>query len=152
MRFFNLSNLQVTQIALGNKNEGVEMILPVVSKAKKQGLAHIIDESMLLYNEGIHFSVKMKKVDDLEELRNIFVEGLKVVAENYEAEIFRGAKEFILKNKPLIYCNLWDNHNRKEVFTLMNDWGYKIMINSFDKLVPFNPEIHNHRYFFFKYE
>lgn len=152
LRYFKLRNVQLLQLALGDANGSIEMVLPVLGKTKKQGYAHVLDASITEYNEGIRFPVPLKKLDDIQEISTLSIRGLKVVAENYEKQIFTGAKEFILKNRPLIYCELWDNPKRKEVLQLVRSWGYVVMINDSDKLVPYDPAVHKEKFFFFVYE
>ena len=62
IRFFNLANVQLFEIALGNENKEIEMVLPVVSSVKMQGLAHVVDDSLTVFNDGIKFKVEQKKI------------------------------------------------------------------------------------------
>jgi FkbM family methyltransferase len=149
IRFRKLSNVQLFEYALGNETKQTQMVLPVVSAVKMQGLAHIIDKSITEFNDGITFSVPQYRLDDIPELQHIQIDAIKIDVENFEHQVFLGAKQLILKNKPIIYCELWDNQNRKNCFELMNELGYSIFVLQQNVLAPFEAGLHKTQNFFF---
>ena len=50
--FFKLKNVTLLNIALGDKEGEAEMVMPVVKSVKKQGLSHIVHDSIEGFNEG----------------------------------------------------------------------------------------------------
>jgi FkbM family methyltransferase len=149
IRFHKLQNVQLFECALGNERKQVEMVLPVVSAVKMQGLAHVIDQSITEFNEGITFSVPQYRLDDLPELNVLEIDAIKIDVENFEYQVFMGAKQLILKNKPVIYCELWDNENRQQCFRLMAEIGYRVYVLSNRQLEPFDNSKHRTQNFFF---
>jgi hypothetical protein len=73
----------------------------------------------------------------------------KVVAENYEFSIFSGAASFLKANKPIIYCELWDNFQRQQVLDLIKSFGYKIFVFRKNNFVEYDPSVYKKKYFFF---
>jgi len=147
--FFKLKNVVLYEIALGNENKEIEMIMPVVDAVKMQGLSHVVDESMTDFNEGITFKVKQVKLDDLEELKNIPIKAIKIDVENFEYQVFCGARNLIVKNKPVIYCELWDNENRYNCFNFFKEIGFAVKVLVGDHLEVFDSKKHSAQNFFF---
>ncbi|HTF04090.1 MAG TPA: FkbM family methyltransferase, partial [Bacteroidia bacterium] len=111
IRKFGLSNVKTFHLGLGNRREEREFVLPLVNGVKKQGLAHIRDASIEGYEDGVTETVTVDRLDNRSELQSIRIDGIKIVAENFELPIFEGARSIIEKNKPVIYCELWENEN-----------------------------------------
>lgn len=149
IRFHKLTNVHLFEYALGNETKQTQMVLPVVSAVKMQGLAHVIDQSITEFNDGITFSVPQYRLDDIPELQQITIDAIKIDVENFEYQVFLGARQLILKNKPVIYCELWDNQNRRNCFELMKEFGYSIRILNGKALVAFDSELHQTQNFFF---
>jgi FkbM family methyltransferase len=149
LRFHKLGNVQLFECALGNEAKQTQMVLPVVSAVKMQGLAHVVDKTITEFNEGITFSVPQYRLDDMPELKGVKVDAIKIDVENFEYQVFLGARELIAKYKPVIYCELWDNENRKNCLELMQQLGYNICVLHKHELVNFTPAIHKTQNFFF---
>lgn len=149
IRFHKLHNVHLFECALGNEQKQTEMVLPVVSAVKMQGLAHVIDKSITEFNSGIRFTVPQYRIDDMKELRETPIHAIKIDVENFEYQVFLGAQQVIEQNKPVIYCELWDNNNRKQCFELMRQWGYQIYVLNHKTLVEFDPGQHQTQNFFF---
>lgn len=147
--FYQLNNVQLFECALGNETKQTQMILPVVSAVKMQGLAHVVDQSITEFNDGISFSVPQHRLDDMPELQHTAIDAIKIDVENFEHQVFLGAKQLIQKNRPVIYCELWDNENRQNCFGLMIEMGYSIKILKNNHLVPFDASKHQTQNFFF---
>lgn len=71
------------------------------------------------------------KVAGFLKLKNVKLFNLapiKLDVENFELEVLRGGKKMLERNKPMIYCELWDNENRTLVFELIKSIGYDIYV------------------------
>lgn len=130
-----VENLSLFQIALGNRSGQIEMVFPEINGAKKHGLSYVKD----LINDGNPngeiLLVNIDRLDDRPELASQKLIALKVVAENYEFEIFEGAKDLIRRDLPLIYCELWANSKRQPVLDLIRAMNYRVHILVQGKLV-----------------
>ena len=148
--FFRLNNVVIYNVGLGNHKEKREIILPVYKGVKKQGMAHIKDDSILEYNEGISEFIDLDVLDNREELNKIKIDAIKIVAENFEFQIFQGARQLIELNKPLIYCELWDNNRRDLVIDLIKNYDYEVFFRSENQMIPFTRNNYSGKNFFFK--
>jgi FkbM family methyltransferase len=151
---YKLKNVTVCNYALGNEDGEIEMVMPVISSVKMQGLSHVVHNTIKENNEGERFKIPLKKIDSISEIMNSPkpVTAIKMDVENFEYFVLDGAKELLNKYKPIIYCELWDNENRYKCFELMNSLGYviKILVNS--DLIGFTTEVakvHPTQNFFF---
>jgi FkbM family methyltransferase len=95
------------------------MVLPVMKGAHMQGLAHMISNDITQFNEGERICVLQRKIDDLEMLQGIKIDAIKIDVENFEYPVFKGEEQLLKHNKPIIYCELWDNENRMRCFDLL---------------------------------
>jgi len=150
VNFFNLNNVHTYNIGLGNKIENRELLLPVLKGVKKQGMAHIIDKTIVEYNEGLIEMIEIATLDSRTELNSIKIDAIKIVAENFEYEIFEGAKKIVESNKPLIYCELWDNDKRNKVLKLIEEYNYTIYYRKGNALFPYEKSDYLGKNFFFK--
>ncbi len=148
--YYNLNNVYTYNLGLGNKTEKREIILPVLKGVKKQGMAHIKDSTILEFNEGLTEMIELDILDHRKELNSIKIDAIKIVAENFEFQIFEGAREIIENNKPLIYCELWDNERRNMVLEIIKKYNYSVFCRKGDVLIPFNKNNYSGKNFFFK--
>ena len=144
IRKFNLKNVKVEAIALGDHDGEAEMVLPVTGNAKQQGLSHVVHSSISEHNEGIKFKVPLKKLDSLDYL---FVDGAKVTGikmdvENFERFVLAGAERLVAVHRPLIYLELWENENKNACFGFFRKWNYEITINEKGKHVAYDSVKH----------
>jgi FkbM family methyltransferase len=146
-KFFKLDNVQVQDYALGDETKMLTMIMPLIGKAKKQGLSHVVEENSL--EKGLQFSVEQNRLDDINLLKDQKIQGIKIDVENFEFQVFKGAIELLRNNKPIIYCELWDNENRTKCFNLLGDLGYQTMVLIDGKLQSHNPANQTTQNFFF---
>jgi len=150
---FKLQNLKPFQLALGNENGAIEMILPVKNSVRFHGLAHVKNDDIQESTEGITFNCPIQRLDDFQNLQNIKskITGIKIDVENFEYYVLKGAENLLKKYMPLIYCELWDNDNRKKTMELLKNLGYQVKILEDKKLTSFVPEKHiSHNFFFIK--
>jgi FkbM family methyltransferase len=149
IRFCSLKNVVLIEQAVGDSACGVEMVLPIWKHTRKQGLAHVLHDSIKDFNEGERFTVQQIQLDKQTYLAHKAVIGIKIDIENYEYFALKGASELISANKPVIYAELWDNENRKQCFDLLKSLGYSVNVLINNNLCLFNPAIHKNQNFFF---
>ncbi len=149
---FKLSNMDILETALGNENGSINMVLPVVDNVKKQGLSHVLTEEIKDFNEGIPFTAKSARLDDVEDIKNRKIGAIKIDVENFEYQVFLGSKELLERDRPVIYCELWDNKNRYNCFDFLTSLGYQIKVVSNNELVEFDEKNHTTQNFFFIHE
>ncbi|MCA1760932.1 MAG: FkbM family methyltransferase, partial [Bacteroidales bacterium] len=127
---FGLKNIREFMIALGNENTTLEMVMPVINNVPMHGLSHVLHKEITENNTGLKFKVPMVRLDDFQELKNSGkrITGMKIDVENYEFYVLKGAEKLIEKNKPVIYCELWENDSRKKCFSFLNNLGYSSFI------------------------
>lgn len=151
IKYFKLDNVKLFEIALGNTEGEVEMVMPIISNVKMQGLSHVVHDSIPDNNEGERFKVPLKMLDNMIELTNSpkRISGIKIDVENFEFFVLDGAKQLIAKNKPVVYAELWENENREKCFELFKSLNYKTVVVVDKKAVEFNRDIHKTQNFIF---
>ncbi|MCW3102887.1 MAG: methyltransferase FkbM family [Bacteroidetes bacterium] len=150
IRYFKLKNVKLFEVALGNSEGTAEMVMPVISAVRMQGLSHVVHESIPENNEGERFSVPLRMLDNMQELdAGKRISAIKIDVENFEFFVLDGAKKLIAKNRPVVYAELWDNENRYKCFGLFASLGYRTHVAISDKLVLFDPAIHVKQNFIF---
>ena len=148
-RFFKVQNLLLFNCALGDQNKVVEMMMPVNASVKKQGLSHVLHESINDLSDGIRYSVLQRTLDSVAAEIKIPFYAIKMDVENFEFYVLKGGAESIAKYRPIIYCELWDNENRKRCFVILIELGYNIMVLDNKKLVVYDSLVHRMQNFFF---
>jgi FkbM family methyltransferase len=151
-RRFRLKNLEIFNLALGDKNGIIEMVLPVEHAVRFHGLAHVKHETIEENNEGELFQCSVRRLDDLfkdQENKPFAITGIKIDVENFEYFVLKGAKKLLKKHMPLIYCELWENENRRKTIAMLANLGYKTKVMEHKKLVTFDPGKHLTQNFFF---
>jgi FkbM family methyltransferase len=148
---FKLNNIREFMLALGDENTELEMVMPVINNVPMHGLSHAIHEDITENNTGLKYEVPMVRLDDFNELKEKGkrITGIKIDVENFEFFVLKGAEKMIIENKPLIYCELWENENRKKTFLFLNNLGYSAFILYGKELVSFDEQKHQKNNFFF---
>ncbi len=151
VNYLKLNNVVLFEVALGNTEGEVEMVMPVISNVRMQGLSHVVHDSITENNEGEKVKVPLKKIDLMPEIINSEkrISAIKIDVENFEFFVLDGAKETILKNKPVVYAELWDNENRYNCFNLFKALNYKTFVVIKNQLVEFDSRIHQKQNFIF---
>ena len=151
IKYFKLQNVKLYEIALGNSEGEVEMVMPVISSVRMQGLSHVVHDSIPENNDGERFKVPLKMLDNMIELVNApqRISAIKIDVENFEFFVLDGAKQLIAKNRPVVYAELWENENREKCFDLFKSLNYKTVVVVDKKAVEFNPAIHKTQNFIF---
>ncbi len=151
VNYFKLSNVSLFETALGNTEGEAEMVMPVISSVRMQGLSHVVHSSITEHNEGEHFKVPLKVLDKMDELMNAEkrISAIKIDVENFEFFVLDGARNLILKNKPIVYAELWENENRQKCFDLFQKLNYKIFIVIENEMLKFDSAKHKTQNFIF---
>ena len=147
---FNLSNVKIYPYALGNKNEKVKMVMPEFNKVFFHGLSHV--EEVNTKNSGHLYDVEMRRLDSFEEIKNVKINAIKIDIEEYEYNVLKGAEELIQKNRPVIYCELWENENREKSFEFISKLNYKVFINQEKNLKEYKEQKRYQNFFFIPVE
>ena len=147
IQHFGLKKINVHEIAVGESEGKVDMILPHQGKTKMQGLSHVKHETITEWNEGEEFQVAVNTLDNI--LNGQPIQGIKIDVENFEFYALKGGKRILEANHPVIYAELWDNENRKNCIDLLEGMNYKAHVVVKDKLVPFDKNEHNVQNFIF---
>lgn len=149
IRYLRLGNVEVHPFALGNEQSTIEMKMPVLKGVRMQGLSHVDHESIEAYDSPyLTYEVAQHVLDEL-DLGTARIAAIKMDVENYEQFILEGALRLLKQHRPLIYCELWDNENRRRCFELLRGLGYEVRVFSGGALCPFDPSVHPHHNFFF---
>lgn len=152
LRFFKIWNVKVFDCALGNYNGIAEILLPVHNNVKFHGLSHIEGIEGTESDKGTLYKVPIHKLDDIPELNQLEfpIKGIKIDVENYEYNVLSGARNLLVKHKPIIYAELWDNKNRIDCIQLLSEIGYSVFVLENEELVIFEPGKHSTQNFFFQ--
>lgn len=151
VKFFRFNNVKLFECALGETNEQLEMVMPKQKGVLMQGLSHVKKKYGTLEEVGLTFKVKQRKLDDINELYGVVIDGIKIDAENYEYYVLKGAKNILVEYKPIIYCEIWNNNERNRTFNFLADLNYKAKIFDGKELVDYVPMKHHTDNFFFIY-
>ena len=151
IKYFKLQNVKLFEIALGNSEGEVEMVMPIISNVKMQGLSHVVHDSIPDNNDGERIKVPLKMLDNMIELTNSpkRISGIKIDVENFEFFVLDGAKQLIEKNRPVVYAELWENENREKCFEFFKSLNYKTVVVVDKKAVEFDKAIHKTQNFIF---
>lgn len=143
----HLTNVELKQLAVGEEQGKVTMILPDNNGVKMQGLSHVKHETINEWNDGDEFEVNMVTIDSITADHKI--QGIKMDVENFEYFALKGAAQMIQRDKPVIYTELWDNENRKKCFDLMTELKYSVYVVVNGVLEAYDPQKHPHQNFIF---
>lgn len=124
IKYNNINNIITYNIAVGNKNDHVyfmseDKICPKenINRIKtNSGGMHVFTEEDIQYNRRSanltdkKMKVEMCKFDDL-DINNFDI--MLVDIEGFEYEFLLGAKERLIKNKPIIIIEIWNNYKRQ---------------------------------------
>lgn len=148
---FGLNNINEFQLAVGDNNGTLEMVMPVINNVPMHGLSHVVQKESKTNVDGNKYIVPVVKLDEFAPVkeRPQKVSAIKIDIENFEYFALKGARELISKNKPVIYCELWENENREKCISLLNKLHYEAFILHKKELVPFSTRrIEKHNFFF----
>ncbi|HSH20847.1 MAG TPA: FkbM family methyltransferase [Draconibacterium sp.] len=148
---YKLKNVHEFQIAVGEKPGNLEMVMPVINNVPMHGLSHVIHKDNTEFNSGMKYNVPVVSLDEFKPILESQkpITALKIDVENFEYFVLKGAENLIAKHQPIIYCELWENDNRKKCIDLLNNLGYSTLILQKKELVPFEKAtVEKHNFFF----
>jgi len=148
---FKLKNLFEYQVAVGEKPGTLEMVMPVINNVPMHGLSHVIHVENKENNDGLKYNVPVVCLDEFDDLKKIGkpLTAMKIDVENFEYFVLKGAEKLIAENQPIIYCELWENDNRKKCIDLLNNLGYSTFVLQKKELIPIeNASVEKHNFFF----
>ena len=135
----NLKNIEVFNLAIGDENKKIYFLDNENIRIKNNtGGMHVItddDISNKRLSSNIHskkYSNEMKKLDDL-NISNFDI--LLADVEGKEYEVLKGGKNKIIKYKPIIIVEIWNNNKRNlesmqttndEIINYVINLGYKL--------------------------
>ena len=146
---YGLNNVTLIEKALGTESGEIEMIMPKFGKARKQGLSHVVHDSIDTFNEGTKYTVEVVTLDSVLNDENCQPKAIKLDVENFEYFVLKGGQKIITTHKPIIYTELWDNENRVKCMELLISWGYSTNVVVNGVLVSWDKETHVHQNFIF---
>jgi FkbM family methyltransferase len=150
-KYFKTQNIVSTNAALGFEEKELKIKTPILNGAVYNGMSHLEHLDYLDTDHYIEDITKIYNGDKFFENQNIPLHAIKLVAENYEFEIYNGLLHTITKFQPLIYTELWDKANRKKIFNFFESLKYAIFIlDDQNILIPYSSEIHNTKFFILK--
>ena len=147
IQHFGLKKIKIHEVAVGETEGKVDMILPHQGKSKMQGLSHVKHESITEWNEGEEFQVPVNTLDNL--LNGNSIQGIKIDVENFEFYALKGGKRILENNHPIIYAELWDNENRQNCLEYLKGMNYNPHVVLNNKLVSFDKNVHCSQNFIF---
>tara|TARA_B100000780_G_C21004435_1_gene401998 strand:+ start:113 stop:856 length:744 start_codon:yes stop_codon:yes gene_type:complete len=154
-----ITNLTLNNCALSNTTGATTLKIPARSKSifknnveelYKLGAATIHEKN----NFNFYKSIKVPRIKLDDYLKDDNIGFIKIDVEGHEREVIEGAKNIIIKYKPILLVEIEERHNKKpvlETIHLINQLGYSAFfcknneLNSVNKLINFNKE--NNFYF-----
>ena len=136
----NLKNIEVFNLAIGDENKKIYFLDDENIRIKNNsGGMHVITDGDILnkrLSSNIHskkYSNEMKKLDDL-NISNFDI--LLADVEGKEYELLKGGKNKIIKYKPIIIVEIWNNKKRNlesmqttsdEIINYVKNLGYVLI-------------------------
>lgn len=141
-----LGNVKVYRFALGDVAGEIEMILPKSRKVYLHGLSYVNEKQE--HVNGIKFKVDVKRLDDIEELKDKKINAIKLDVEEFEFKVLKGAHHLIERNRPIIYTELWESKNRYNSINYLSLKKYKVFVNINNKLTEYTDQKGYQNFFF----
>ena len=147
-KFYHLSNTTIFETALGETNGELTMVMPVIHQVKYQGYSQVVEKESDRI-KGDLFTVPVIRLDDLNKSNELpQINAIKIDVENFEYRVLKGAEKLLMRDKPVIYCELWDNEKRLLTINyLVKNLGYQVRIFEKNKLVEYKGQQTFHFYF-----
>lgn len=145
IKLLRLRNVSIQNYAAGNSTGVVDFQVPIVNGARMHALGHlagVVDDRQ----HGEHLKVAICKLDDLGIDK---VTAVKLDVENSEYEVLSGAVQMLQRCRPVIYCELWNNENRRHTFELLRSLRYTPHIVRSGRMVPLDHINYPGEYFIF---
>jgi FkbM family methyltransferase len=124
LREYNSKKITINDYALGNESGEAVITIPFINSNKEPSYAGIGAEER--YGNFEKRIIPVKRLDDhgFNE-----VDFIKIDVEGFEQEVILGARETILKSRPLLLIELEERHRKGSVFDTANylrkNFGYR---------------------------
>ena len=138
---FNLTNVTLHNMALGDSSGHLEMVMPEQQFVRMQGLSHVIQPGQEVV--GRRYKVPQERLDDLEFLQDLKIDGIKIDVEGFERFVFAGGHRLLERCSPLVYAELVEPENRRFSCELFESMGYTVSVAQGDLIVPLDESLHN---------
>ncbi len=138
---YKISNIEIFETALGDRNGETTMVMPVFYNVKFQGFSHIVERESDR-KKGDLFTVPIQRLDDIPALQKLAkIDAIKIDVENFEWHVLKGAAILLAQHKPMIYCELWDDEKRMLTMNYLKDhFGYRVRVLENNQLVEFTDQ------------
>lgn len=136
IQYFGRVNIIPFLYALGDIEKEVNISTPVIKGVRKQGLSKI-SEARHTSTDGVNYRVTQKTLDSFVELKDVQIGAIKIDVEGYEYFVLKGGMSILEKNKPIIFCELWEEQNFTNCNELLKSLGYNIFYYSQGELLPY---------------
>ncbi|MCP4435650.1 MAG: FkbM family methyltransferase [Actinomycetia bacterium] len=147
VRHYGLSNVTLHQMALGDADGDLEMVMPVMGSVRMQGLSRVVPAGGDA-PDGQHRKVPERRLDDLDFLSGVPVAGIKIDVEDFEQYVFLGGRKLIERWRPLVYTELGQGDNRPACLEFFEDLDYSVCVLEGDRLVSHVEGAHQKHNFF----
>ncbi|MEX0768036.1 MAG: FkbM family methyltransferase, partial [Microthrixaceae bacterium] len=137
---FKLTNVSLHHMALGASSGQLEMVMPEQHNVRMQGLSHVVQPGQEV--DGRRYSVPQERLDDLDLLQGVQVDGIKIDVEGFEQFVFAGGQELLERCKPVVYAELVEPENRIVSCELFENLGYTVSVAHKTQIVPLDPTKH----------
>src|ERR1700676_1513882 len=92
---YHLSNIEIFETALGDRNGELTMVMPIMYNVKFQGFSHVLEKESDT-EKGDLFPVHVQRLDDIRVLQMLpKIDAIKIDVENFEYFVFMGATELL---------------------------------------------------------
>ncbi len=146
---YTLENVTLMEKALGTESGEIKMVMPKFGKARKQGLSHVVHDSIESFDNGTNYTVEVVTLDSVFEKIQCIPKAIKLDVENFEFFVLKGGEKLITQHHPVIYTELWENENRLNCMKLLTSWGYSTHVVVNNEIVLWNEAVHSHQNFIF---
>lgn len=146
-----LKNVKIYNAAVGNENTIVHMNIPVFNGLESDVGSYVMQDIYYFNNTNVvKVDVNQITIDTFNELKGVKINAIKIDIENYEYYALAGAGKLLREQRPIVFSEIWyGSENQKNVFELMAELDYSILIFNGKSLLPFNPAEHNKLNYFF---
>ena len=148
---FKLKNTRIYQMALGNEDGQVEMLMPLQNSVKQSAWSHVAGHGDSENEEiGERVKVPCRRLDSLDFLFNTdkLIKGIKIDVEDFEYFVFQGAHKLLSTYRPIVYAELANEDNRSKCFEFFKTMNYKARVYENGELVDYDNRVHHWNFFF----
>jgi FkbM family methyltransferase len=121
-------NCEVIECAVGKECGEVNLRIPQIGNVSMHALATIANHDFEISNIGTVDIAKVKQttIDKLVTRRNLRPSFIKIDVEGYEGAVLSGSTATIELCRPVLMIEIEKRHNKnfREIFTLLNSYGY----------------------------